>query len=393
MGNLRKYTWIITLVSLALLLLARTISKRGGGRRAILVEHSQGVQADAHGQQAGAPGDGRAARQAKTSKPVAPLTPVSATLRRTGRGHGALHGRLVDAAGAGLADVTLRFVADASDAAGTDGAQATELRTGRDGRFQFDAPYPGHFKVTAGQGAVRLSSALRVRATPGTLLEGLTLHATAAAPVADGQGDDVPDAGVRDAGAGDAAHVIAGSLRTTPEGAPLQAAVLEVKGGEYDAPADTLRRVVSVAADGHFALPGFAPGTYRVQAYATGRAPSETRITLPMPVPAADLTLSLGPGGDLHGKLLDGGGAAVADATLTLTGAYDLGEQPVPVHMRTRSAADGGYRFAGIGSARVTLVATLPDGREVRRDDLRLFAGQSTELVLKAPAAEPASTD
>ncbi|MBI5514630.1 MAG: carboxypeptidase regulatory-like domain-containing protein [Deltaproteobacteria bacterium] len=125
--------------------------------------------------------------------------------------------------------------------------------------------------------------------------------------------------------------------------------------------------------EGRFELRGLAPGPHRVTAVAYGQAPApELTVTLTLESPT-DVTLQVGEGGNITGRVLSDGRGPLEGARVSLESVLGGGDQPVSVGLDGRTDARGMFTLSGLGSGlRSVLVAAeghharILSGLEVR---------------------------
>jgi protocatechuate 3,4-dioxygenase beta subunit len=99
--------------------------------------------------------------------------------------------------------------------------------------------------------------------------------------------------------------------------------------------------------DGAFRLTGVTPGRYRLLVEAEGRLPHESGVHLE-PGATLDLQVTLHAGASLRGKVLDASGQPVPDAEVIARELVSKDRRQTRTARRSRSAADGSFRFTGL---------------------------------------------
>jgi len=363
MQRIRQYTWVITLVALAMLLMARVLTKHTGDRRQITDEPARKLQAD----RAGA----LPVEQPRVEKglPIAePLRPSPWVIEDADAG-GALHGTLRAASdGAVLPRRQLRFTA---------GTQQYTVTTDRDGRFSWQPPEPGVYLVTpVGSAAQSPAHTTLFRSSPGVQLVQVVLYVST--------GDDEPTPTTeRDAGTDDAGDRVPGRVVSGPDRSPVAAFELVVRRIVAGLEANVVMRTTVLDAQGRFDLDGLPAGEYAIQVFAAGLAPAQGMVTVPRPLAASELAIDLAPGGEVAGIVKRASdGQPLPGARIVLQSNYALGMLPPPVELRTTSDADGRFRIPGIGAARAQLEVSADGHIPQVRPQLRLTAGQRTDVEL-----------
>ena len=271
-----------------------------------------------------------------------------------------LEGRVGDRHGEPVDGARLHFSETAGTPIGGGWAQQPAQATSdAEGRFVLSGLKPGTAYVTATASGYRTRSAqpveipeegqappLEITLEPGTFLEGT---------VRDSRGEPVPDARVHVQG--------------------MEAIGI---GSEMIVPADD---------QGRFEVADLEPGPFRVQA-SSRRGPS-ARAELEVRPGRNRLDLTLSEGTEVSGRIVDGQGAPVPGASLSLRSVPKEGEMPMAAlgEIQAVSTGDGSFAFQGISDGEYRLTgtrqgyapATLPrvqvDGAPVSGLELRLGPG------------------
>lgn len=374
MGNIRRYTWLITLGALFILLGARSLRDDLGPRRNIRNEAAPTLQAGA-------------GSQPSINTPVVPARPIDEPLRPSpwsiapgaGGGYGRLHAIVRTAGGvvAGNRKLWLRR-----------GAEVFSLQTDGRGRFSFEATAEGPHEIDLGGLDHDGMPSHRTRwwAVPGELLGDVVLHApvetTPSVPA-----DARPDGGVAAS-----PSRIPGRVVAADDGRPIGAFELVVRGLASGLETDVVVRRAVLGSRGLFDIVGLPPGEYMVQVYALGFAPMQVRATVPMPLVRAELTLRLPPGGELRGTVTrQSDGEPLVGALATLDAKYALGMLPTPVRLTATTDAEGNFTLPGIGAALGNLRVSAQGHIPQMRPQLRLSPGQPTLVSLSLRADDPSS--
>ena len=267
-----------------------------------------------------------------------------------------LHGRVLDAADAGVSGALVMV----SPVASGDGGEASEadeqsLESDERGEFSFTVAEPGAWTVSAeAEGLVPASKVTHGEPVELRLLGGGTLTGT------------VSDS----------------------KGAPLAsfAITLAHREGAFEVWPPRVLSFVDPA--GRFTVHGVQPGTSVISAAAFGLAASEPVTVELAPGATGAVSLKLGRGGALSGRVVSrDGGVPLQGARISLEGSQ--GEGVVPLLAETRSGADGAFTLSGIPMGRhsIYVAAVAHNARLLPPRDFREAQTEGPELVALSPVA------
>jgi uncharacterized GH25 family protein len=155
------------------------------------------------------------------------------------------------------------------------------------------------------------------------------------------------------------------------------------------------------ANDGHFVFDNLDPGHYTLEANAKGFAPhwSESFRVARTDEPAPQVSISLGPGGELTGTVYDSTGATVKGAVIKLhpnkyvespvQGIFAALGQTQRQGIRTRSNPKGVFKISNIRSGTYQIACSHPGSAPIRLNDILIVdeaSGSNPPITVVLPA-------
>jgi hypothetical protein len=125
--------------------------------------------------------------------------------------------------------------------------------------------------------------------------------------------------------------------------------------------------------EGRFAVPDLEPGSYRVRASAHAHAPSAPiEVTVPdPPAEAAPISIALGRGGKLVGRVIEAAGGPLAGARVSVENAFGDVSVATPIVASALTDERGDFELSGIPTgARSVMVAAY-------KHHIRILSGMS----------------